>query len=278
MNLSTPDIIVILLYLAAMVAIAVFFAGKKLDNFDDYFLAGGKLSVPVLIATFTSTYFGVDSLVGNSEMGFSMGISGFFSYCFMAWILMIVLAFVGFKIKGKLGDAKTTIEIIGNTYGPISRFCCSIGSLCYTIPVVNIMGMGIAFSVVLNISFMAGIIIAVIISTIYTYFGGLAAVSITDTINFFIIAIGIALVGIVGWRSIGSEGIWEGLSIFAGGDPSYYFSPSGGWLTTGLMLTYSLTAVSVLCEPTLFQRIFAAKDAASVRRALFIGSFIYHMR
>lgn len=275
MNIGVFDYIVIALYLVLMICIALFFAKRKIENFDDYFLAGGKLPVAVLIATFTSSYFGVDSLTGNSEMGFSMGMSGFFSYCFIAWIMMIVLAFVGFKIKGKLGDAKTTIEIISGSYGTMSRISTAIGSLCYTIPVVNIMGMGIAFSVVLGIDFWLGVVISAIISTAYTYFGGLAAVSVTDTINFFIIAVGVGITGFIGWKTLGVENVWNGLETMAGGDPSYFFTPSGGWMSFGLMLTYSLTAISVLCEPTLFQRIFAAKDAAAVRKALLIGSFIY---
>ena len=275
MKLGILDTGVIILYLLLMVGVAVFFARKKIENFDDYFLAGGKLSVPILIATLTSTYFGVDSLTANSEMGFGIGISGFFSYCFVASVMMIILAFVGFSIKEKLGDAKTSIEIIANTYGPISRISCAVGSLCYTIPVVNIMGMGIAFSIVLGVEFWVGVLISAVISTVFTYYGGLTAVSITDTLNFMIIAVGVAIAGILGWQSIGSENIWNGLEIFVGGDPSFYFNPTGGWLTAGLLITYAITAISVLCEPTLFQRIFAAKDGASVRKALFIGAFIY---
>lgn len=275
MKMAAFDYVIIILYLALMVAVALFFAKKKIKDFDDYLLAGKKLSVPILIATLTSTYFGVDSLVGNSEMGFGMGISGFFSYCFVAWIMMIILAFIGFKIKEKLGDAKTTIEIIANTYGPVSRVSCAIGSLCYTIPVVNVMGMGIAFSIVLGVDYWAGVLISAFISTLYTYFGGLTAEVITDAINFLIIAVGVGIIGLIGWNTLGNDGIVEGLTIFAGGDPSYFFDPAGGWLTMGLMVTYSITAISVLCEPTLFMRIFAAKDGAAIRKALIIGSFIY---
>lgn len=275
MSISIVDLCIIILYLILMVAIAVFFARRKIKTFDDYFLAGGQLPVAVLVATMTSTYFGTDSLTGDSEMGFGMGMSGLFCYCVIAAALIFVLAFVGFRIKEKLGDAKTTIEVIGNTYGPVSRMCTAIGSLAYTTPIVNIMGMGIAFKVVLGTEFWVGVLIAGVIATVHTYFGGLIVVSITDTFNFGLISIGIALVGIIALATMGTDNIMTGLETFAGGDPSYFFSPTGGWLTGGLMVTYAVTAVSVLCEPTLFQRIFAAKNGNAVTRALLIAGCLY---
>ncbi|MGI6765981.1 MAG: sodium:solute symporter family protein [Lentihominibacter sp.] len=275
MVISIVDMIIVVLYLMLMVAIAFFFAKRKIKNFDDYFLAGGKLPAAVLIATLTSTYFGTDSLMGDAEMGFGLGISGFFSYCFIAAILLIVLAFVGGKIKEKLGDTRTVVEIIGSTYGPVSRMCAAIGSLAYTTPIVNIMAMGIAFKIALGMEFWVGVLIAGIIATVHTYYGGLVVVSIADTINFAFISIGIAIIGLVAWNFMGTDNILQGLENFAGGDPSYFFQPTGGWLTGGLMVTYAVTALSVLCEPTLFQRIFAAASGKDVRKALIIAAIIY---
>jgi len=269
------DFIIVILYVLGMIGIAIYFARKKFSTYEDYYLAGRTLTTPVMVGTLVSSYFGVDSLVGNSEMGFSMGISGFFSYCFVAFLFMILLAFFGKKIRDKSGPYKSPVDLLGVTYGPLSRISSAIGSLCYVIPVVNIMGMGFMISFVVGIPFWQGVVLSAVIATLYTFFGGMKAVAFTDVIQFFIIAIGLGLIGLIGWSKLGNDKILEGLRAFVGDDPSFYFQPSGGWMTTGLFFTYSITAISVLCEPTLFQRIFAANKESTVKKAILISAFIY---
>lgn len=275
MQLTSVDLTIVIIYLCAMLWVAVYYASKRIGSFEDYYLAGRRLTLPILIGTLISTYFGADSFVGDAEMGFGMGISGFFSYCAVAALLMVALAYVGASIKNRTPGVNTPIDVIGASYGPISRISCAVGSLCYVTPVVNVMGMGFVFKVVLGIEFWQGVVLGSLVATVYTFFGGMMAVALTDLIQYVILSIGVSLAVLIPWVQHGDRTILEGLKAFVGGDPSFYFQVTGGWMTPGLLITYAVTALSVLCEPTLFQRVYAARTSKDVRRALLVCAFMY---
>jgi Na+/proline symporter len=65
------------------------------------------------------------------------------------------------------------------------------------------------------------------------------------------------------------------LETYLGEDPWYYFSPSGGYLTLGVIIAYALTSLAVLCEPAFMQRIFASRSPRDVRTALLISTPIW---
>ena len=57
------DFIIVILYVLGMIGIAIYFARKKFNTYEDYYLAGRSLTTPVMVGTLVSSYFGVDSLV-----------------------------------------------------------------------------------------------------------------------------------------------------------------------------------------------------------------------
>ncbi len=77
--LHVVDWLIILGYVAFMITIA-FYASRRQKNFDDYFMAGRTLTAPLLVGTLVSTFYGLDTLFGTSEVGFYEGISGFFAF------------------------------------------------------------------------------------------------------------------------------------------------------------------------------------------------------
>lgn len=71
-SLTWVDWIIIIVFLAGMLYVGFFFQ-KRNQNFEDYFLASKGITMPLLIGTLVSTFFGLDTLFGTSEIGFYEG-------------------------------------------------------------------------------------------------------------------------------------------------------------------------------------------------------------
>lgn len=272
-RLAPTDWIVILAYMAGMLYIGFYFS-RRMKTFDDYYLASKKITTPLLIGTLVSTFYGLDTLFGTSEIGFMEGVDAFFAYGLPYTLMYLVMAFLAPKFREY--GAKTFSEIIGEVYGGTSRIISACCSFVYSMNTMELMGMGFIFSLVFRIPFWVGVLVAAVIVVVYTYSGGLWAVAMTDMIQFVAMAVTLGVAVILCWYDIGGfSNIYTGLEAYLGEDPWYYFHPLGGYLTPGLILAYGLTALAVLCEPAFFQRIFASKGPKEARNALLIGTPIW---
>lgn len=272
-QLNAVDWVVILAYIALMLYVGYYFH-RRHKSFDDYFLASKGMTTPLLVATLVSTFFGLDTLFGTSEIGFMEGVVGFFGYALVYTVLYVVMAFLAPRFRQMEG--RTFSDIIGDTYGKGARVIAACCSFLYSTNSMEMMGMGFIFTLVFGVPFWVGVLASAVIVVAYTYAGGLWADAVTDTLQFFFMTVTLGAALILGWRDVGGiANIWAGLEAYVGEDPSYYLHPLGGYLTPGLIAAYGLTALAVLCEPAFLQRIFAARSPRAVRNALLIGTPIW---
>jgi Na+/proline symporter len=134
----------------------------------------------------------------------------------------------------------------------------------------------VIFTLLFKIPFWLGVLIAAVIVVTYTYTGGLWAVAVTDMFQFTIMALSLGIALLICWTDLGGyNGIYSGLAAYLDADPWYFFSPSGGYLTAGVIASYALTSLAVLCEPAFLQRIFASRSPRDARHALLISTPIW---
>jgi solute:Na+ symporter, SSS family len=272
-NLTWLDWIIIILYLAGMIYVGLFFQ-KRNKNFEDYFLASKGITMPLLIGTLVSTFFGLDTLFGTSEIGFYEGVTAFFAYALPYTAMYIVMGFLAPKFREL--NSNTFVDILSDHYGKFTRAISALCSFFYSINTMEMMGMGFIFALIFKIPFSVGVLIAAVIVVVYTYTGGLWAVATTDMFQFLIMAVTLGVALLICWFDVGGyTGVHAGLAAYLGEDPWYYFSPSGGYLTAGVIIAYALTSLAVLCEPAFLQRIFAARSPREARNALLIGTPIW---
>ncbi len=265
------DWIVIALYVAMILGVGYYFS-KKSQGFDDYFMAGRDLNAPLLVGTLVSTFYGLDTLFGNSEIGFFEGISGFFAYGLPYTGLYAIMAFMSPYFREKFPDGTTMQEITFRKYGKTAGIVSSIASFLYSTNTMEMMGIGFMLRLITGMPYWLGVLIGAIFITAFTWMGGLWAVTMTDFIQFVIMMMTVGLALIIGWNMIGGyENIVIGLQEFVGEDSEYYFTVSAGYLTPWTLFAYSLTAFSVLAEPAFFQRIFASSGPHEIRRAFTAG-------
>lgn len=270
-QLHAADWIVIALYVAMIVYVGYYFSVRS-KGFDDYFMAGRDLNAPLLVGTLVSTFYGLDTLFGDSEVGFFEGISGFFAYGLPYTVLYAVMAIMSPYIRDKFPDGTTMQEITFRKYGKAAGIASSIAAFMYSTNTMEMMGIGFLLRLITGMPYVVGVLIGAIFVTGFTWLGGLWAVTITDFIQFVIMLVTAGIALIVGWSMIGGyENIMVGLEAFVGEDAEYYFTMDAGYLTPWTLFAYSVTAFSVLAEPAFFQRIFASSGPKEIRKAFTAG-------
>ena len=272
-QLHLIDWLIIIGYIGMMLFIGFWFS-KKSKDFDDYFMAGRDLTAPLLVGTLVSTFYGLDTLFGTSEIGFYEGISAFFAYSLPYTALYVVMAFLAPKFKEAFPDGTTMQDIAFQKYGKTSGIMTSIASFLYSTNTMEMMGIGFLLNLILGLPIWIGVIIGAVVVVVYTWTGGLWAVTFTDFIQFIsmMVTVGIAL--IVGWSAIGGfDQVMVGLAEWTGSaeDAGYFFSVGAGYLTPWTLFAYSVTALAVLAEPAFFQRMFAAAGPKEIKKAFGAG-------
>ena len=260
------DYIIISIYLAGMVGVGLWFA-KKHTDFDDFFLAGRSLTTPLLITTLISTYYGIDVLFGDSQLGFTDGVVAWFAYARPTYAFFLIAAFL-LAQRLRKEDFKSLPDILDKYYGRNTRYVSAVTSFIYSLPALSLYGFGMLGDVILGWEPIIGMLVLGGIGLVYTLTGGFWAVVLTDSIQFVMMCVVLALAFPFAMNLIGGfDSMVEKL-------PSSYFDTMGD-LSIWLIIIYASTGLAILVEPTFYQRIFAAKSYKNVRNALVIGIFIW---
>ena len=267
MNVISPiDYVIITIYLAGMVCVGIWFS-KKHSDFDDFFLAGRSLTTPLLITTLISTYYGVDVLFGDSQLGFTDGVVAWFGYARPTYAFFLISAFLLAKRLRK-EDFKSLPDILDRYYGKNTRYVGALTSFIYSLPALSLYGFGILGDVILGWEPAIGMLVLGGIALVYTLTGGFWAVALTDSIQFVMMCVVLAFAFPFAMNFIG--GFDTMIEVL---EPSYF--DTLGDLSIWLIIIYASTGLSILVEPTFYQRIFAARSYRNVRNALVIGIFIW---
>ena len=267
------DYAIIAVYVGFMLYIGFYF-NKRKKGFDDYFMAGRGLTAPLLVGTLVSTFYGLDTLFGTSEVGFFEGVSAFFAYSLPYTALYVVMAFLAPKFKEKFPKGSTMQEIALYKFGKPTGVITSIAAYLYSTNTMEMMGIGFMLRLLTGMPFWLGTLIGAVIVIVYTWTGGLWAVTMTDFIQFVAMMVTVGLAMIIGWNAIGGvNAVFDGLMEWTGSlsEATYFFRPGAGYLTPWTLVAYSVTALAVLCEPAFFQRMFAAASPKEIKRGFAIG-------
>ena len=265
-EIATIDYIIISLYLVGMVGVGLWFA-KKHSDFEDFFLAGRSLTTPLLITTLISTYYGIDVLFGDSQLGFTNGVVAWFAYARPTYAFFLIAAFLlAHRLREE--DFKSLPDILDKYYGKKTRYVGAVTSFIYSLPALSLYGFGMLGEVILGWEPIMGMLVLGGLALIYTITGGFWAVALTDSIQFVLMCVVLAMAFPFAMNLIGGfDSMIEVL------EPSYF--DTLGDMSIWLIIIYASTGLSILVEPTFYQRIFAAKSYKNVRNALVIGIFIW---
>jgi SSS family solute:Na+ symporter len=265
-QISGIDLSIIVAYIAAMLGVG-FYVMRKAPNFDEYLVAGRSMGTPILVCTLASTYYGLDVLFGTSEIAFNDGIVAFFGYTIGSLVFYL---FAATTLSSRLREAEFTSlpGVLEKYYGQGSATFGAIASIFYSIPAISLFALGRVTEVIFGIPAETGSLILGSVALVYTLWGGLWAVAITDSIQFVLMCLTLAIAIPL---LMGKTGGFDAVASFA---PDSYFEPLGG-IPVFLMIAYATTGASILVDPGFYQRIFAAKGAKQARNAMLIAIAIW---
>jgi len=263
-SLHALDWSILVVYMMGMMAIGALLA-RRILGFKEYFLAGGMLTTPLLVCTLVSTYYELDVTFAVSEQGYYYGLVSWF-WLSRPYYVCIIIAALLLAPRLKRLDCITLPDLLERQYGVGTRIVGALACFVYSLPITALAGMTVMFKM-LGWETHIALLISMGICAAYTAMGGLWADAISDTIQFVLMCVSLAIAIPIALKWIGG---FESFDVL----PVEHMTATGG-LGWGIILAWTVGALTVFVEPAFYQRIFAAKDAKSVIYAMLIGILLW---
>ena len=263
------------LYLLLTIAIGLW-AARRVRNSKDYLVAGRSLPLYMTTATVFATWFGAETVLSVSATFTRDGLGGVvadpfgFSFCLLFVALFFARAFYRMdlltigdfyrKRYSKPVELLTSVAITASYLGWTSA---------------QLTALGLVFSVLSGgaISLNTGILIGAAIVVVYTLWGGMWSVALTDLFQSVVILLG--LTG-VAWLVSDMAGGTAKVIAAASEAGKFEFWPKGGskeWLA--FLAIFLTAAFGSIPQQDVFQRVTSAKDENTAVRATLLGGLIY---
>ena len=268
------DWVVVGLYFLLIGGISVWSIRRKKDSPTDYFLANRNLGWFVIGASILASNVGSEHIVGLAGTGAKSGlVMG--HYELHSWIvLMLGWVFVPFYMRSQVF---TMPEFLERRYNEKTRWLLSIiQMLSYIIAKVSvtIFAGAVVFESFLGVDFWTGAIVLIVITGIYTIFGGLHAVMYTEALQAIILLGGSIILTISGLIQVGG---WGNLVNSVTSDHLNMFRPLSDpdfpWL--GILFASPIVGIWYWCtDQHIVQRCLAGRDEQQARRGTIFAAYL----
>jgi solute:Na+ symporter, SSS family len=276
--LTTPDWVIIGFYFVLVFGVAIWVTQRERatrDSSTNYFLAGRNAGWFVIGASLFASNIGSEHLVGLAGTGAASGVAvGQFEVLASLILLLLGWLFVPFYLSS---GVFTMPEFLERRYSPGARWYLAVISIIgyvLTKISVTIAAGGIVFEALMGIDFWTGAFIVVIITGLYTVFGGLRAVLYTDLLQMFVLVGGAVAVTLIGLSALGGWG--EMVEIVGPEFMSMWrpvTDPDFPW--TGILFGAPILGIWYWCtDQFIVQRVLAARDQDNARRATIMASYL----
>jgi SSS family transporter len=265
----------VLLYLLVSIGIGLY-AATKVRNSTDYVAAGRRLPLYIVIATVFATWFGSETVLGISATFLQEGLRGMWtdpvgaSLClilvglFFARRLyrlnLVTLGDYYFMRYGRAVELLSSLAIIVSYLGWVSAQINALGL------VFNILSQG-------SISTGQGMLIGAAIVLLYTLYGGMWSVALTDFFQMTLIVVGLFYIA---WVVAGMAGGVEVVLNHAQSTGKFNFWPE---LTFADLMAFLagilMMGFGSIPQQDVFQRVNSARDEATAVRGSVIGGTAY---
>lgn len=189
---STADLVIIMLYFAAMLGIGFYYSRKVKDS-ESYVVADRSLTMKVMIGTTVATCMGAGAVMADVGFVYSTGISGIaiMATFHIGWIALILMS-----KKLRASGTSTLPDFLGKRFADSTKAIAGIVTLTFLLnsTAAQMAAAGSIMEVLGLTSKNTGIIIGGTVILLLTVFGGLYAVAVTDTIQAVLLTVGCGIV------------------------------------------------------------------------------------
>lgn len=286
---QTLDWVVIAIFAILLIGIIVYVIRQKQQSSDDYFLGGRDAGWIAIGASIFASNIGSEHLIGLAGAGASSGMA-MAHWEIQGWMILILgWVFVPFYSRSMV---YTMPEFLERRYNPQSRTILSLISLIsyvLTKVAVTVYAGGLVFQQVFGIDELWGIdffwiaaIGLVLITALYTIFGGMKSVLYTSVLQTPILLLGSAIIVVLGLKELGG---WNEMISIAGAVPVNDYGDSMinlirsnkdqdfPWL--GALIGSSIIGFWYWCtDQYIVQRVLSGRNVKEARRGTIFGAYL----
>jgi SSS family solute:Na+ symporter len=274
------DWLVVAAYFGLVVAVAV--RAARRDRADrasaateDYFLAGRNVGWFVVGASVFASNIGSEHLVGLAGSGAATGLA-VAQFEIIAGLALLLLGwlFVPFYLSS---GVFTMPEFLERRYSSAPRtYLAAISIIAYVLTKISvtIAAGGIVFETLMGIPFWTGAAATVVLTGLYTLWGGLRAVLWTDAVQAVVMLSGSALLVFIGLHQAGG---WEAMvaSVPEGAMRLWKPVDHPDFPWTGILLGAPILAIWYWCtDQFIVQRALSARSVSQARKAVIFAGYL----
>lgn len=258
------DAAILVAYLALMLHLGVR-GFRRSTASADYLVAGRTLGYPMFVACLAAVVLGGASTIGGARLGYEHGISGMWLVFMLGAGIMTMGVFMTTRLSN-LGVLSIS-EMLELRYNSQARLLSAALMVVYAalIAVIQVIAIGTLLTALFGWSLSIGMLLggAVVIS--YTWLGGMWSVSMTDTVQFVLMTIGIF--GLTIPLGVDAVGGWQA---FVDALPPARLRLDGIGYDQVLSF-FLLFGLGILIGQDVWQRIFTARNARVARRGTILA-------
>lgn len=262
----------IILYFLGTLTIG-FLASRKIKSSGDFINAGRNLHPAVNTAALFALWYGSETILGASAEFYQRGLRGIIEDPLGGVLCLLLVAFFFSKKLYRL-NILTIGDLFKKQYGPkieiISSLLMVISFIGYA--AAQIVALGLLMQSLIGTDLIFGMILGTSIVMLYTFTGGMWAVSLTDFIQSIIIVLGLILMIIVLTNKVGGiEPVFSSISeeqkrFLPEDDPIDILNWMAAWMVLGL---------GSIASQDIFQRVNAARSEKAAFYSTLLGAILY---
>jgi len=263
------------LYLLLTIAIGLW-AARRVHNSKDYLVAGRSLPLYMTAATVFATWFGAETVLSVSATFTRDGLGGIIADPFGASFCLLFVALFFARAFYRM-DLLTIGDFYRKRYNKPVELVTSVAITASYLgwTSAQLTALGLVFSVLSGgkIDLTTGILIGAAIVVVYTLWGGMWSVALTDLFQSVVILLGLSGVAWLVSDMAGGAGKVIAAASEAG---KFDFWPKGGskeWLA--FLAAWMTLAIGSIPQQDVFQRVTSAKDEKTAVRATLLGGAVY---
>ncbi len=287
--MAIPDWIVIGLFFVALVGIIVWVSRMKQNNAADYFLGGKDATWIAIGASIFASNIGSEHLIGLAGSGASSGMA-MAHWEIQGWMILILgWVFVPFYSRSMVYTMPEFLEKRFNKSSRTILATISLISYVLTKVAVTVYAGGLVFQQVIGIDEIWGIdffwiaaVGLVLITALYTVFGGMKSVLYTSVLQTPILLLGSLIILVLGLKELGGWDemmrICDAVKVNEYGDSMTNLIRSNSdadfpWL--GALIGSAVIGFWYWCtDQFIVQRVLSGKDERQSRRGTIFGAYL----
>ena len=255
----TLDQTLILLYFIATLVFGFYYQSNK--DINSFLFAGRKLTIPALIATLVSTWYGGILEVGRFT--YENGIVTWIIFGFFYYIAaLLFVKFIAPKIIES--NIPTIPELFHRSFGKWPALIAIVCVILMTTPAPYLKILADLFNHVWGIPKFTALCLGTTLSLAYAFSGGFSAVVRTDKLQFILMFTGFFVLLSSCYFEYG------GISFLISNTPGFAFAIPGNFNWT-FIFVWGFIALITFIDPGFYQRTFSGNSLDTVKKGIVIS-------